>query len=72
MTKRQSQQVAYAVVELTDVRDDPVSGADVSDAPKRLDHALARLDQAAAAPGLSVAEAAVYLQVSEPTVRDRL
>jgi hypothetical protein len=43
MTKRQSQQVAYAVVELTDVRDDLVSGADVSDAVKRLDDALARL-----------------------------
>jgi hypothetical protein len=69
VTKRQSQQVAYAVVELTDVRDDLASGADVSEALKQIDDALSRLDQAAPVSGLSVADAAAYLQVSEPTVR---
>ena len=72
MTKRQSQQVAYAVVELSDARDELVSGSDVSAAVKRIDDALARLDSAAPSPGLPVAEAAAYLEVSEPTVRDWL
>ncbi len=72
MTKRQSQQVAHAVVELTDARDDLAAGNDVAAAVKRIDEALALLDQAAPSPGLPVAEAAAYLGVSEPTVRDWL
>jgi excisionase family DNA binding protein len=74
MGKREGQQVAYAVVELRDARDElAASEADVSSTLKLLDDALARLDGVASVPpGLPVAEAAAYLQVSEPTVRDWL
>jgi excisionase family DNA binding protein len=74
MGKRESQQVAYAVVELRDARDElAASDHDVSNTLKRIDDALARLDGVASVPpGLPVAEAAAYLEVSEPTVRDWL
>ncbi len=74
MGKRESQQVAYAVVELQDARDElAASEHDVSTTLKRIDDALARLDGVASVPpGLPVAEAAAYLEVSEPTVRDWL
>jgi excisionase family DNA binding protein len=74
MGKRDRQQVAYAVVELEDVRDElAASGQDVSSALRRLEDAVARLDNlASASPGLPVAEAAAYLAVSEPTVRNWL
>jgi excisionase family DNA binding protein len=75
MGKRESQQVAFAVVELQDARDELAASSqhDVSSTLKRIDDALARLDGVASVrPGLSVAEAAAYLEVSEPTVRDWL
>ncbi len=74
MGKRESQQVAYAVVELQDARDDlAASGQDVASALRRIEDAVTRLDGiASVSPGLSVAEAAAYLSVSEPTVRDWL
>ena len=74
MGKRDGQQVAYAVVELEDARDElALSGQDVSSALKRIDEVVARLDSVASVPaGLPVAEAANYLKVSEPTVRDWL
>jgi excisionase family DNA binding protein len=74
MGKRESHQVAYAVVELQDARDElAASGHEVSSALKRIDDAVARLNGVASVPrGLAVAEAAAYLKVSEPTVRDWL
>lgn len=75
MTKRDSQQVAYAVVELQDVKDQlGALGADgderVTGLLVQLDGIAARLDTATGrTPGLSVAAAADYLEVSEPTVR---
>lgn len=74
MGKRESQQVAYAVVELEDARDELAgSGKDVASALKRIDDVVARLDSVASIPrGLPAAEAAAYLRVSEPTVRDWL
>lgn len=74
MGKREGQQVAYAVVKLEDARDElAASGHEVSTALKRLDEVVARLDSVSSVPpGLPVADAAAYLQVSEPTVRDWL
>lgn len=74
MGKRESQQVAYAVVELQDARDElAASDHDFSSMLERINGALARLDGVASVPpGLPVAEAATYLKVSEPTVRDWL
>ena len=74
MGKREGQQVAYAVLELEDARDAlEESGEDVSAAVKRIDDVVARLDGVASVPaGLPVADAATYLQVSEPTVREWL
>lgn len=74
MGKREGQQVAYAVLELEDARDAlEASGEDVSAAVKRIDDVVARLDGVASVPaGLPVADAATYLQVSEPTVREWL
>jgi len=71
MGKRESQQVAYAVVELEDARDElAASGKDAAPALKRIDDVIARLDGVGSVPrGLPVAEAARYLNVSEPTVR---
>ena len=72
MTKREVQQVAYAVVELEDARDALTStDHDVASAVKRLDSVVARLD-GVASPGMPVADAAIYLGVSQPTVRDWL
>jgi excisionase family DNA binding protein len=74
MGKRESQQVAYAVVELRDARDElAASTGDFSSVIAQLDKVVARLDdEALATPGLPVSEAAAYLQLSEPTVRDWL
>jgi hypothetical protein len=74
MGKREGQQVAYAVLELEDARDAlEASGQDVSGAVKRIDDVVARLDGVSSVPaGLPVADAATYLQVSEPTVREWL
>ena len=74
MGKREGHQVAYAVVELEDARDDlAASGHEVSAALRRIDDAVARLDSVPSVPpGLPVADAAAYLQVSEPTIRDWL
>ena len=74
MGKRERQQVAYAVVELEDARDElAASGQDVSSALKRIEDAVQRLDRVSlVAPGLPVSEAAAYLKVSEPTIRDWL
>jgi len=74
MGKRDGQKVAYAVVELEDARDElACAGTDLTSALRKIDDAVARLDRlSAAAPGLSVADAAAYLGVSQPTVRDWL
>jgi hypothetical protein len=74
MGKREGQQVAYAVLELEDARDAlEASGQDVSAAVKRIDAVVARLDGVSSVPaGLPVVDAATYLQVSEPTVREWL
>jgi excisionase family DNA binding protein len=74
MGKREGQQVAYAVLELEDARDElAASGHGGSAAMERIDDALARLDGVSSVPpGLRVADAATYLQVSEPTVREWL
>jgi transposase-like protein len=74
MGKREGQQVAYAVVELQDARDElAASGQDVAAALRRIEDAVARLDGlTSVSPGLPVAETARYLGVSEPTVRDWL
>ena len=73
MGKRERQQVAYAVVELEDARDElAASGQEMGATLALIDGAVARIDRAAAAPGLSVADAAAYLAVSQPTVRDWL
>ena len=71
MGKRESQQVAYAVVELQDARDElAASGQDVAAVLTRIEDAVARLDGlASVSPGLPVSEAAAYVGVSEPTVR---
>ena len=83
MGKREQQQIAYAVVELQDAQDElravaPGHGKqtagrqpdDLSSALRLIEDAVARLDlRASALPGLSVAETADYLGVSEPTVR---
>ena len=69
MGKRVSQQVAYAVVELQDARDElAASQTDVLSALERIDDVIARLDGMSSIP-LPVAEAAADLRVSEPTVR---
>jgi excisionase family DNA binding protein len=74
MGKRESQQVAYAVVELQDARDElAASGQDVRAALQHIEDAVERLDGlTSVSPGLPVAEAARYLGVSEPTVREWL
>lgn len=74
MGKRESQRVAYAVLELEDTRDQlAASGEDVSSALKRLDDVVALLESVESVPsGLAVADAARYLDVSEPTVRNWL
>jgi predicted transcriptional regulator len=79
MTKRDSQQVAHAVVELHDVQDELRGLATVADEPRiaelveQLDEIAARLESAATrTPGLSVAAASEYLGVSEPTIRSWL
>ena len=55
MTKREVQQVAYAVVELEDARDALTStDHDVASAVKWLDSVVARLD-GVASPGMPVA-----------------
>lgn len=74
MGKRESQQVAYAVVELQDARDElAASGQDVGAALRRIEDAVERLDGlTSVSPGLPVAETARYLGVSEPTVREWL
>lgn len=74
MGKRDRQKVAYVVVELEDVRDElAASGTDLTSALSKIDDAVARLDGlAVAASGVSVADAATYLAVSQPTVRDWL
>jgi excisionase family DNA binding protein len=74
MGKRDGQKVAYAVVELQDARDELVAAdTDLASALSKIDDAVARLDRlTAAASGLSVADAAAYLGVSQPTVRDWL
>lgn len=76
MTKRDSQQVAYAVVELQDVQDE-LRGLAATDDDARITGLLEQLDEIAArlestttrTPGLSVAAASDYLGVSEPTIR---
>lgn len=75
MTKRDRQQVAYAVVELLDLQDE-LRGLRVGDDARiaelleQLDEIASRLEATTArTPGLSVAAAADYLGVSEPTVR---
>lgn len=74
MGKRDKQQVARVVVELEDARDElAASDGDFSSVIAQLDKVVARLDhEALATPGLPVSEAAAYLQLSEPTVRDWL
>lgn len=82
MGKREQQQVAYAVVELQDIQDElreavprPADAGQqdldaVWIALQRLEETVERLDGTATSPrGLQVAEAAVYLGVSEPTIR---
>jgi hypothetical protein len=79
--KHERQQVAFAIVELEDVRDGlaaavssgPMHGDQLSAAVTGISDALARLeDVRTAAAGLAVADAAGYLSVSQPTVRDWL
>jgi excisionase family DNA binding protein len=74
MGKREKQQVAYAVLELEDARDELVArGEGAAPTVRRLEDVVARLDSnGLATPGLPVSEAARYLEVSEPTVRDWL
>lgn len=74
MGKRDRQQVARAVVEIEDVRDElAASNGDFSSVVAQLDRVVARLDgEALATPGLPVSEAAAYLQLSEPTIREWL
>jgi excisionase family DNA binding protein len=74
MGKRDKQQVARAVVELEDARDElAASNGDFSSVVTQLDGVVARLDdEALATPGLPVSEAAAYLELSEPTIRDWL
>jgi excisionase family DNA binding protein len=74
MGKREKQQVAYAVLELEDARDElTASGKDFSSTVKRIEDVVARLDSdGLATPGLPVSDAATYLKVSEPTVREWL
>jgi excisionase family DNA binding protein len=74
MGKREKQQVAYAVLELEDARDElATAGKDLAPTVKRLDDVVARLESdGLATPGLPVSDAAKYLKVSEPTIREWL
>ena len=93
MTRRSRHEMAYAVADIEDARDElrtvalpaltegPVTASAlrerlavgsraVEDALERLADVQARLTQEVAAAGVPVSEAARYLDVSEPTIRD--
>jgi|SRR5579884_4528625 len=74
MGKRDKQRIAYAVLELEDARDElAAAGNDLAPTVKRLESVVARLGaDGLATPGLPVSDAATYLEVSEPTVREWL